>query len=200
MTVKSEARREAILQAAAEAFDARGFEAARMDDIARRAGVSKGTLYNYFESKDALLIGLAESVAQMLISRVRQALEARLALRESIEYVIEPILADASGRGIKRVARIVWSEGLHRPDIVAPFYRGRIAKLFAPDSELRRSTFLERLPAPYDKYPMMLLAPLFQGIIAERLGGEALKLDLRDYIRSHFDAVFGCRRGAAEQR
>lgn len=197
MTVKTEARREAILQAAAEAFDARGFEAARMDDIARRAGVSKGTLYNYFENKDELLLGLAESVAQMLILRVRQARDARLALREGIEYVIEPILTDVSGRGVKRVARIVWSEGLHRPDIVAPFYHGRILKLFAPDSELLQSTLLKTLPTPYDKYPMMLLAPLFQGIIAERLGGEALKLDLRDYMKSHFDAVFGRRRGDA---
>src|SRR5881397_1505651 len=43
-----------ILNAALEAFVENGFSATRLEDIAERAGVSKGTLYLYFESKDAL--------------------------------------------------------------------------------------------------------------------------------------------------
>jgi AcrR family transcriptional regulator len=49
-------KRSRILAAAQEVFAEQGFDAARMDDVARRARVSKGTLYNYFDSKEDLLI------------------------------------------------------------------------------------------------------------------------------------------------
>ena len=55
-----EARREAILDAAARTVQARGVRDARMEEIAAAAEVSKGTLYLYYPSKDALLAGLAE--------------------------------------------------------------------------------------------------------------------------------------------
>lgn len=58
---RAEARPDEILDAALAEFDARGFDAARMEDIARRAGISKAGLYLYFPSKDALLKALVET-------------------------------------------------------------------------------------------------------------------------------------------
>jgi AcrR family transcriptional regulator len=52
--------REAILDAAACAFREIGFEAVSMDEIARRAGVARGTLYYNFSSKDEIAVGVAE--------------------------------------------------------------------------------------------------------------------------------------------
>jgi AcrR family transcriptional regulator len=52
-------RREAILRAARQTFERDGFAGARMQDIARRARMAVGTLYLYFESKDALARALA---------------------------------------------------------------------------------------------------------------------------------------------
>ncbi|TDR82907.1 TetR/AcrR family transcriptional regulator [Paludibacterium purpuratum] len=54
MRVKSEAKRNGIVQAAMALFLEKGFEASSMADIARRAGGSKATLYSYFPSKEAL--------------------------------------------------------------------------------------------------------------------------------------------------
>jgi AcrR family transcriptional regulator len=54
MKVKTEAKRQAILEAAAEVFREMGFERASMSDIRARAGGSKATLYNYFPSKEKL--------------------------------------------------------------------------------------------------------------------------------------------------
>ena len=51
---RSGERREAILAAALDEFSSRGFEAARLDDVARRAGVAKGTIYLYFRDKESL--------------------------------------------------------------------------------------------------------------------------------------------------
>lgn len=62
----SAAKRFRILEAAREVCSASGVDAARMEEIAARAGVSKGTLYNFFESKDALVI---ETMAHAFDSR-----------------------------------------------------------------------------------------------------------------------------------
>lgn len=52
------ARREQILDGATKVFAERGFHRARVKEIAREAGVSEGTIYNYFEDKNALLLGI----------------------------------------------------------------------------------------------------------------------------------------------
>ena len=54
------ARREEILDAAATVFSAQGFHAATVDDVAAAAGVSKGSLYLHFDSKESMIDGLAE--------------------------------------------------------------------------------------------------------------------------------------------
>ncbi len=53
-------RREQILDAAARVFSERGFHQARSRDVAEEAGVSNGTVYNYFKSKEDILLGLLD--------------------------------------------------------------------------------------------------------------------------------------------
>jgi len=61
---------QAILTAVEEVFADAGLHAARMDDIAARAGVSVGTLYNHFADRDALLNGLQEARRSELLGAV----------------------------------------------------------------------------------------------------------------------------------
>src|SRR6266852_3520034 len=65
-------RREAILAAALEEFSARGFAATRLDDVARRAGIAKGTIYLYFRDKESLF----QELVRAMLSPVVGALEA----------------------------------------------------------------------------------------------------------------------------
>ncbi len=60
----SDQRKAQILDAAMQVFARRGFHKARMDDIAREAGLSKGALYWYFRSKDAIIEALVEKFFQ----------------------------------------------------------------------------------------------------------------------------------------
>jgi AcrR family transcriptional regulator len=69
---RAEARPEEILEAALEEFVARGFEAARMEDIAKRAGLSKAAIYLYFPSKVAVLEALIEAKVGPLAQNVQQ--------------------------------------------------------------------------------------------------------------------------------
>jgi len=62
---KSELR-ERIIQAAIESFSRTGFDRTKMDDIAKRLGLSKGTLYLYFKSKEELFHAICESYLNAL--------------------------------------------------------------------------------------------------------------------------------------
>jgi AcrR family transcriptional regulator len=64
---------QAILAAAEELFADAGLHAARMDEIAARAGVSVGTLYNHFQDREALLTGLMEARHRELIGALEAA-------------------------------------------------------------------------------------------------------------------------------
>ena len=67
---------EAIVEAAAQVFEREGYARATTDRIAERAGVSIGTLYQYFPNKDALLVALAQRHADAGVTRVRELLAA----------------------------------------------------------------------------------------------------------------------------
>jgi AcrR family transcriptional regulator len=72
----SDARRAQILEAAATVFARLGFQQARMDDIAAEARLSKGALYLYFDSKDAIIAGLMRDLFDAELDALRAALAA----------------------------------------------------------------------------------------------------------------------------
>lgn len=69
-----EATRAAILDAAESVYAEQGFEAGRMEQVARRAGVSVGTLYNYFADRKSLVASLLDERRAELLRRVDDAL------------------------------------------------------------------------------------------------------------------------------
>ncbi|HET7078998.1 MAG TPA: TetR/AcrR family transcriptional regulator [Chloroflexia bacterium] len=68
----SEERKNQILDAAAAVFSRLGFHEARMDDIVRESGLSKGTLYWYFTSKDAIITGLMQRIFDLGMAGLRR--------------------------------------------------------------------------------------------------------------------------------
>jgi len=72
----SEERRAQIIEAAMAVFAREGFPRSRMDDIAKEAGLSKGALYWYFKSKDAIIIALLEHLLSGYAEKLRTLREA----------------------------------------------------------------------------------------------------------------------------
>lgn len=77
-------RRQAILNAAAEEFCENGFEHARMDAIALRAGIGKSTIYEYFPSKSALLHAVGEQMVGRVTHEIGTILQSELPFRGKI--------------------------------------------------------------------------------------------------------------------
>lgn len=93
MKVRTEARREHILEVAAEVFLAEGFEGASMSEITRRVGGSKATLYGYFGSKEELFIAVVQSEADRQFAAAETQLAAALPghLREVLTGFCETV-------------------------------------------------------------------------------------------------------------
>ncbi|GFM81137.1 transcriptional regulator [Pseudomonas cichorii] len=74
MRVRTEAKRQAILEAASQVFLESGFEGASMSQIAARVGGSKRTLYGYFANKEDLFVAVAHNVAEGLLGSLFDSL------------------------------------------------------------------------------------------------------------------------------
>src|SRR5438132_9000863 len=81
-------RREAILAAALDEFSARGFAAARLDDVAARAGVAKGTIYLYFRDKESLFQELVRAMVSPLVGAIESAPLRDLPIRAVAEMIV----------------------------------------------------------------------------------------------------------------
>lgn len=81
----AEARRAQLLQVARDVFASDGFHGAAMEQIAVKAGVTKPVLYQHFESKKELYLGLLEEDMARLIDDIRRAIEGARSNRERIE-------------------------------------------------------------------------------------------------------------------
>jgi AcrR family transcriptional regulator len=71
----TEERRKQILQAAIAVFAEKGFDRATIADVARAAGVAEGSIYNYFKSKEDLLIGIPRYVIQPPVESINALLD-----------------------------------------------------------------------------------------------------------------------------
>ncbi|SIQ13652.1 transcriptional regulator, TetR family [Rhizobium sp. RU35A] len=78
------AKREQILEGAKAVFMRLGFDAASMNDITREAGVSKGTIYVYFDSKDDLFAAIMEQERTRLAESMRDILDGSEAVEEGL--------------------------------------------------------------------------------------------------------------------
>lgn len=76
--------RKRILEAARRVFLERGFEAANLDEVAKRAGVAKGTLYRYFESKAEIYVEVLVWNSDAFVERMRHTMDPALAADEQI--------------------------------------------------------------------------------------------------------------------
>ena len=90
----SEERKEQILDAAAEVFIRAGFHKARMDDIAKQAGLSKGALYWYFDSKDDIIQGIMDRMIAREFEQMEAFIDSDMPAREKLENYLELAVQD----------------------------------------------------------------------------------------------------------
>lgn len=139
MRVKTEAKRQAIIEIATAVFRAKGFAAASMAEISSRLGGSKGTLYNYFTSKEelfsAVVLDFGQQFAGPMFDQLEQSRDATTAIRLFTQRLVRllassealdfqrMIIAEGARSGIGKLAYETAKAAYH--DKFASFYRAQ---------------------------------------------------------------------------
>lgn len=133
------AKRRQILEGAQNVFLRMGFDAASMNDITREAGVSKGTIYVYFNSKEDLFVALCEHYRHTMFSELIDKLDSGFENRqELIDFGVALVTLITSSSAI-RAQRIVLGVSDRKPELAARFYeRGPKRSLVVMSEYLQR--------------------------------------------------------------
>jgi AcrR family transcriptional regulator len=192
-SVSPEARRAAILSAALEEFTARGYEGARLDDVAKRAGVAKGTIYLYFADKETLFQELVRSMVHPVLGTLEKLREVDIPARVLVETLLTTFVREVYGTRRKDIIRLILSEGPRFPAIAEFYYRevvGRVLAIVRPI--LKRGA--ERGELPDDalaRFPQLIVAPMLVGIMWHGLFDKFDRLDVAEMARAHVGILFG---------
>jgi AcrR family transcriptional regulator len=195
---RSAGRREAILAAALDEFSSRGFAAARLEDVAVRAGVAKGTIYLYFPDKESLFQELVRAMLSPLVGAIAAAPLADLPVRKVAEALAAVLVDEIDGTRRKDVMRLVIAEGPRFPGLAAFYYHEVIARV-VPVLRARLSKAFESGEISSDalaRFPQLLVAPALMGIVWNGLFGSFAPLDMRKLMQAHLELLFGPGEGA----
>lgn len=191
-------RREAILTAALEEFSARGFAATRLDDVAQRAGVAKGTIYLYFRDKESLFQELVRAMLSPLVGVIEAAPLRDLPIRAVAEMIIDVFVNEIYGTRRKDVIRLTLAEGPRFPKIAEFYYREVIGRVL-PVMRALLTRAVERGELDHDalaRFPQLLVAPALMAIMWSSLFDRFEPLDVRQMMQAHLELLFGERSAA----
>jgi AcrR family transcriptional regulator len=196
--MKQRARRKAerpgeILEAAFEAFAERGFAATRMEDVAARAGVTKGAIYFYFETKERLFEDMVENFSQGMLAGAEAMLAAAQGncaekLRAFLHYMYRVCAQD---RYAREIIRFMVSDGKCFPDLVAKHYRDFKAPAMRLVSDLlsRGAANGEFRPEIVRQGAEIVIAPAVHLMLMRLIFDQTLEIDEDAYIAAHIDLL-----------
>ncbi len=185
-------RREAILAAALDEFSVRGFADTRLDDVAKHAGVAKGTIYLYFHDKEHLFQELVRSMLSPLVGRIEAAPIVDLPVKAIVQTIVDLFVREICGTRRKDVIRLIIAEGTRFPKLAEFYHREVIARVVkAVRGLLTRA--IERGELKSDalaRFPQLLVAPGLVAIVWNGLFGRFAPLDVEELMRAHLDLLF----------
>jgi AcrR family transcriptional regulator len=190
---KAAARRAAILGAALHEFSANGFAAARLEDVARRAGVAKGTIYLHFKDKEALFQDLVRTNLVPVMGSFEAALKSELPLRTIVDQAIEIFAREIYGTQRKDVMRLIITEGARFPALAEFYYREVLARILAA-VRARLTRAFERgeiTDKALIRFPQLIGAATVLVVVWHGLFDRFEPLDVRAILRLYFDRLLG---------
>jgi AcrR family transcriptional regulator len=195
---KAAARRAAILEAALDEFSARGFAAARLEDVAQRAGVAKGTIYLHFKDKESMFEELIRTAIVPLVGRMQGPPPAGASVRDLVEAFALNFIHEIVNSRRGDIVRLIVAEGPRFPSIADFYYREVVSKGLAGMRAMIELGIArgEIKNANLAKFPQIMVAPAMIAVIWQSLFAKHAPLDAVEMYRTHLDLIFGERRTA----
>lgn len=193
---RAEDRPREICAAALAVFAEKGFAAAKLDEIARRAGVSKGTLYLYFKDKEQLFRAVVRDTIAPNVETVRASLiQTGLPFPDLVRLFAANFVELKKRVPIGSVAKMVISESRNFPELAKVWHDEVVSRGLGTITALIEMAQARGEVRPGDArlYAFSLLGPMMMGVIyketLEPVGGAPLDLDA--LARQHCEAILG---------
>jgi AcrR family transcriptional regulator len=165
---RKEDRPQEITEAAFHAFAEKGYAATRVEEVAARAGVSKGLLYLYFKTKEELFKAVVKSVVIRRVDALIESVETtELSSEDFMRGPLAGFLKQIPDSPVAVVIRLLISEGPRHPDLLDYYYENVVAKGLAAisgfiDRGIQRGEFQR---SAVTDLPHLFLAPVMLSII-----------------------------------
>jgi AcrR family transcriptional regulator len=165
---RKEERPQEITEAAFAAFADKGYAATKVEDVARRAGVSKGLLYLYFRTKEELFKAVVRSVVIPRVDSLQRELEhSELSAEAFIRGPVTDFMKRIPGSPVAVVIRLMISEAPKHPDLVEFYWenvasRGLAALQGLLDRGVENGEFRR---TAVNELPQLLLAPVMVSVV-----------------------------------
>jgi len=189
-------RRQAIIDAALDEFIARGFTATRLDDIARRAGVAKGTIYLHFKDKESMFEELVRTAIVPLVGRLVAPPSIGTSVRDTLEGFTRTFIQEVATTRRGDIIRLIVAEGPRFPAIADFYYREVISRgLVGMRALIELAIARGEVSHPeLSRFPQIVVAPAIVAVIWKSLFERHSPLDATEMLRVHLDLIFGERR------
>ena len=190
-------RRGAIIEAAMDEFIARGFAATRLDDVARRAGVAKGTIYLHFKDKESMFEELIRTAIVPLINRLwGTPPQPGASVRDMVEGFAKTFIEEVATTRRGDLVRLIVAEGPRFPAVADFYYREVVSRGLAGmraliELGIARGEIKQKNLA---RFPQIMVAPALIAVIWQSLFSRHAPLDALEMFRVHLDLIFGERR------
>lgn len=189
---RKEDRPAEITKAAMQAFAEKGYAATKVEEVAKRAGVSKGLLYLYFKTKEDLF----KAVIRSFISPRLDALISNIEDSElSAEAFLRgPFLAFANSirhSPARKLVRLLVAEGPKHPDLIAWYWENVVSRgLDAIRSVIEKGVENgEFRPSALDQFPHLLISPVVFSLLWAQLFERHSALDTKQFFAGHVELV-----------
>ena len=178
-------------------FIARGFAATRLDDVAKRAGVAKGTIYLHFKDKESMFEELIRTAIVPLVVRLNSTPPPLGAsVRDMVEGFARKFIQEVATTRRGDIVRLIVAEGPRFPAMADFYYREVVSRGLAGmraliELGIARGEIKQKNLA---RFPQIMVAPALIAVIWQSLFSKHAPLDAIEMFRVHLDLIFGERR------
>jgi len=189
---RKEARPAEIVAAALEVFVERGFAAAKLADVARRAGVTKGTLYLYFDSKEALFKAVVrETIVPVIAQGEALARSFTGSARELLEWLVREYWRLVGETALAGIPKLMMAEAATFPELTRFYYeevvtRGHRLMAGVIERGIENGEFR---PVDVKVAAKLAMSPLMHAVVAKRAFALCMPegFNVQTYLDTHID-------------
>lgn len=189
---RKEARPAEIIEAGMQEFALRGFAGTRLEDVARRAGIAKGTIYLYFRDKESLFMAAVQEKVAPAIGEIAGFVDTFPGPTRELFKLVIPVLHQRLVQSdLHTILRILIGEGSNFPGLTALYYR---------ETVLRGRELLERIVArgrargeirdgAAADLPLVIMAPAIMSAIWQMTFTREAPIPPEQFLAAHLDLI-----------